>query len=230
MTCVELSHSHIHVRAPFHRDGRRYPAGLVLPASPYYLGFTAVSLRPELARIIAEAFLASGDWQLARAKVLAENSLQSKSASSTKRVERELRQRLQTLTPLQLETLANSTADDRVAMAWLATIKFSAFPYEFAADVLREKLATHDEVLRPSDYELFVDQRRSDHPELATLAATTRTKIKVVLLRMLSEVGILAPGPLFGSVQRPILSPTAERPFARTMRTILPDFLCPTER
>lgn len=176
----------------------------------YYLGFTAVSLRPELARVIAEAYLGLGSWTAARANVLAENTLQSKSPASAIRVERELRQRLQTLTPLQLQTLAYSAADDRAAMAWLAMMKFSAFPFEFAADALREKLWSHDEVLRPSDYEAFIEERSVSHPELAGLAVSTRTKVRRVLLRMMQEATILIDGPLLGRVQRPVLSPAVE--------------------
>ena len=197
------------------------------PAAPYYLGFTAVSLRPELARIVAEAFVVSGDWDVARASVLAGNALQSKSPASGLRVERELRQRLQTLTPAQLQLLAESSTDDRAAMGWLAMIKFSAFPMEFAADMLRDKLASHDEVLRPSDYENFIEERRAGHPELAGLAESTRIKIRNVLRRMLLEAGLLTEGPLLGQVQRPVLSPNAEQAICADDPQWLAGFLVP---
>ena len=72
-------------------------------AHDYNLGFTAASLRPELARIIAEAYLAGGgDWEVAKTRVLSSNALQSRSASSAVRMERELRQRLATLTLRQI--------------------------------------------------------------------------------------------------------------------------------
>jgi hypothetical protein len=45
---------------------------------PYSLTFTAASLRPDLAWIIAEAYLECGDWQDARRRILANNSLQAR--------------------------------------------------------------------------------------------------------------------------------------------------------
>ncbi len=67
----------------------------------YNLGFTAASLRLELARIVAEAYAATGDWEAAREHVLTHNALQARSASSAIRMERELHQRLRTLTDEQ---------------------------------------------------------------------------------------------------------------------------------
>src|SRR4051812_1833353 len=106
----------------------------------YKLGFTAASLRPELARIVAEYYLETGDWDVAKEHILSSNALQSRSTSSAVRLEGELRQRLRTLTHDQIVLLAHSTAEDRAAVAWLATIKHICFAFEFAAEVLREKL------------------------------------------------------------------------------------------
>lgn len=110
----------------------------------YSLSFTAASLRPELARIVAEIYLACGDWDLARKRVLSENALQSRTQTSSGRMEREFRHRLQTLTRHQIEILATAPADSRIAIAWLAVMKHSAFVFEYAAEVLRTKLENHN--------------------------------------------------------------------------------------
>ena len=83
---------------------------------PYNLGFTAASLRLELARIVAEARAATGDWEAAREHVLTHNALQARSASSAIRMERELRQRLRTLTDEQLRLLISAPTDSAMAM------------------------------------------------------------------------------------------------------------------
>jgi len=186
---------------------------LFMPASVpprYNLSFTAASLRPELARILSEVFLETGDWEVTKARVLASNALQARSPSSAMRLERELRQRLQCLMPEQLSLLAHSDSQDRAAMAWLAMLKYNAFVFDFASDLLRHKLATHEPVLHRSDYETFLAEKAIGHPELADLADTTRTKLRNVLLRMLTEVGMLAKGSGLGIVQRPSLSPRAK--------------------
>lgn len=158
---------------------------------PYRLSFTSVSLRPELARIAAEAYLASGTWAGARQQVLENNAFQSRSKASLKRMEHEIRLRLEHLTKEQIVLLAEGTSEERAAMAWLAAIKYAALVTEFAADVLRNKLADFDGVLRPSDYDNFIAAKLPSHPELAELTETSSRKIRNVLLLMLTEAGML---------------------------------------
>jgi len=83
----------------------------------YNLSFTAASLRPELARIVAECYLQAGDWDLAKDRVLASNALQCRTTAGAERQEREMRRRLVCLTKDQITLLAHATSDDRAAMA-----------------------------------------------------------------------------------------------------------------
>jgi hypothetical protein len=173
--------------------------------APYNLGFTAASLRPDLARVVADVYLAVGDWEIAKEQVLASNALQCRSSRSAIRLERELRQRLERLTNEELRLMSSSTGDARNAIAWLAAIKHIEFAYEFASEVLRVKLEVHDPVLRRSDYEIFVAAKSLIHPELSDLTESSRAKLKQVLLRMLSEAGLLIPGSALGTISRVIL-------------------------
>jgi hypothetical protein len=193
----------------------------------YNLGFTAASLRPELARIVAERYLATGDWDAAKQDVLATNALQTRSRASAIRLEREFRRRLSTLSEAQLTLLAEATAEDRAAVAWLAALKHSAFIFDFAAAVLRDKLAAHDPVLRPSDYESHVSAHLSVHPELAQLTDSSRAKIRRVLLRMLIEAGLLAKGQALGTIRRPVLSPAIVEAVTSDNPAWLAGFLVP---
>ncbi|MCG3777050.1 MAG: hypothetical protein JW395_3926 [Nitrospira sp.] len=177
----------------------------------YSLSFTAASLRPELCRILAEDFLATGDWMATKSRILQANALQARNANSAIRMERELRQRLQVLTPAQLVVLAQSESEDRAAMAWLAMLKYNPFAFDFASALLRDKLATHDVVLHRSDYESFVAEKSAGHPELAMLTEATKTKVRNVLLRMLIEAGLLTKGAALGTIQQPILSVRARQ-------------------
>lgn len=160
-------------------------------SNPYRLSFTAVSLRPDLARIAADAYLACGTWVGARRQVLADNAFQSRTKTSLQRMELEIRKRLENLTKDQIVLLAEGTSEERAAMAWLAAIKYAALIREFAADVLRSKLSDFDLVLRPSDYDNFIAARLPSHPELGELTESSRRKIRSVLLLMLAEAGII---------------------------------------
>lgn len=178
-----------------------------ISADRYGFGFMAVSLRPELASIVAEIYLAEGTWAGAKARVLGSNALQCRTAPTARRMEQELRLRLTTLTPEQLALLAVAAGPDRAALSWLATIKHSAFLFDFAADVLRDKLATLDHVLRYSDYETFVDTRTAEHPELAELSASSRNKVRQILMNMLVEAGLVGGRGQAALVHRPAVGP-----------------------
>lgn len=195
----------------------------------YHLGFTSAPLRPEDARVIAEAYLESGSWEVARERVLANNALQARTSRSAKRLEAEIRLRLMTLTNEQLRLLAGSTAEDRAAMAWLAAAKRIEFARDFAAHVLRDKLRDHDATLRRSDYQAFVESQTSLHPQLAELSESSRTKIRQVLLRMLTEAGLLRRGEELGEICRPVLSPEAADVIAAEDPRWLAAFLVPDE-
>ncbi len=196
-------------------------------AHEYNLSLTAASLRPELARIVAEYYWEIRDWDITKERTLTANALQCRSASSAVRLERELRHRLETLTIDQITLLAQATAEDRAAIAWLSVCKHIRFAFEFAAEVLRDKLAAHDPVLRHSDYEAYVDNKSLTHPELARLTTSSRDKIRQVLLRMLTEAGLLAKGSLLGTIQRPALSQAVMRVVTSDSPSWLAGFLVP---
>jgi hypothetical protein len=158
---------------------------------PYILSFTAASLRVDLARIMAESFIKLGSWEQTKQFVLATNALQTRSTTTAIRMERELRQRLQTLTQAQIELVAYATLDHRTAMTWLSMLKHSQFVFDFASDLLRSKLETLDPILHPSDYEGFWQSQAVLHPELDKMTPASKAKIRQVLMLMLHEVGLL---------------------------------------
>ncbi|MCP9891416.1 DUF1819 family protein [Cyanobium sp. Aljojuca 7D2] len=196
----------------------------------YCLSFTAAGLRPELASVIAAIHLEEdGDWLRTKAAVLERNALQARSASSGKRLESELRQRLQCLTFPQLQLLARGTGEERSAMAWLAVLKRIQIAAELSRDVLLEKLASLDPVLRRSDMAAFYEDRERDHPELAALAPSSQQKVRSALLQMLRDAGLLAgkagKSGTLGTVQRPLLSPQVQELVASDDPSLLVGFL-----
>jgi len=196
----------------------------------YCLSFTAAGLRPELAAVIAAIHLEEeGDWTRTKAAVLERNALQARSASSGKRLESELRQRLQGLTNPQLQLLARGTSDERSAMAWLAVLKRIQIAAELSRHVLLEKLSSLDQVLRRSDMAAFYEDREREHPELAALAPSSQQKVRSALLQMLRDAGLLTgkagKGGTLGTVERPLLSPLVQELVASDDPALLVGFL-----
>lgn len=200
-------------------------------ASRYCLSFTAAGLRPDLAAVIAGVYLEEGDWGRTKTAVLERNALQARSASSGKRLESELRQRLQQLQAAQLELLAKGTSDDRSAMAWLAVLKRIPIAQELTRELLANKLSGLDPVLRRSDMAAFYEAREREHPELSALAPSSQQKVRSALLQMIRDAGLLAgksgKGGTLGTVQRPLLSPQVQDLVVHDDPALLEGFLQP---
>lgn len=160
----------------------------------YNLGFTAASLRPDLCRVVAVAYVDTGSWDKAKKTVMDGNLLQYDAVGSAKRMEQEIRSRLMTLNREQLAYLAQASIDEATSLAWLAASKRILFVHDFAVDVLREKLAHQDNVLRHSDYERYLTLKRGEHPELNKLTNLSKSKTRQVMYKMLAEAGITDAG------------------------------------
>ena len=196
----------------------------------YSLSFTAAGLRPELAAVIANIHLEKeGDWARTKATVLERNALQVRSTSTGKRLESELRQRLQRLNASQLQLLAKGTSEERRAMAWLAVLKRIQIAADLTREVLMCKLASLDPVLRRSDVAAFYEDCERDHPELTALAPSSQQKVRSTLLQMLRDAGLLAgkagKGGTLGTVQRPLLSPEVKELLSSDDPALLVGFL-----
>jgi hypothetical protein len=198
-------------------------------ASRYCLSFTAAGLRPDLAAVIAGVYLEEGDWGRTKTVVLERNALQARSASSGKRLELELRQRLQQLQAAQLELLAKGTSDERSAMAWLAVLKRIPIAQELTRELLADKLSGLDPVLRRSDMAAFYEACEREHPELSALAPSSQQKVRSALLQMIRDAGLLAgksgKGGTLGTVQRPLLSPQVQELVVHDDPALLEGFL-----
>jgi len=176
---------------------------------------------------MADAYLTCEDWDVAQKKVLAGNLLQARSPASARRMERELRQRLIHLTPAQIRLAAHGMTDERTAIGWLAAMKGSRFIYAFASDILRAKLALLDPVVRASDYEAFILNQIAAHPDLASLTASSRAKIRSVLFSMVREAGMGLPGRSELRVQRPLVPPAVLNAIRSDSKLWLAGFLVP---
>jgi len=203
-------------------------AGLIVPSDQSVsFSFIATSLRPELARVIAEAYLRTGSWESAKTGVLASNALQTRCRGSAIRMERELRQRLMRLTPAGIALAANGNVDERTAIAWLAALKSSSYILAFASEVLRGKISSLDPVLRGSDYEAFFGNQSAIHPEILDLTPASRTKVRTMVLTMVREAGIGERQGRELRIQRPVLPQSVYAAICDDSSSWLAGFLVP---
>ena len=170
-------------------------------AKPYQFGFTAAALAVGMCRSMAGLYLEKGDWKLVREAVLESNLLQQNRGSSSARMEREIRPRLETMTRLQLQMLADAPDDTARPLAMIGVFKRYPFIYDFCVLSMRPKVAVYDSELRPSDFENFVGEIEARHPEVRKLTSYTRYKVHQVMVRILAEAGILS------GTKSPVITP-----------------------
>ena len=162
-----------------------------MTAITYSISFTTAPLLFHETLLVAELFAREQEWQPVREKVLNENLLQMRTVNSSKRIFSELSSRLKQLTPVQLETLLESSHREQNQLLWLAFCKRYRFVYDFAVEVIREKFLRLDMDLTYDAYDIFFNDKAEWHPEVARVAEATRKKQRQFLYRIMRETELL---------------------------------------
>lgn len=150
----------------------------------YSLSFTAASLR------IYDTFLVGEAMAGENYRVVDEEIGNGKPATG-KRIRVELLKRLKTLTLDQLSFLLEAGLDEARKMAFIAVCKTYPFVYEFAVEVLREKMFQLDYQITEGDYFAFYNRKKESHPELEEISDHSKDKIRQVLFKILEEAKII---------------------------------------
>lgn len=104
---------------------------------------------------------------------------------------REVRKRLETLTPEQISILINGDLISQKQTAFLAVCKRYWFIRDFTIEVIRDKVLVFDFQLHESDFNSFINSKILLHPELEAFSESTRKKAKQVMYRILEQAGII---------------------------------------
>ena len=105
----------------------------------YLMSFTAGALLYRESVTVAESYAELADWDALRDRMLAGNRLQVRTANAARRMYREVRTRLQTLTPDEMAMLRDGSRSEQGYVLWLAACKRYRFIHDFAVEVVREK-------------------------------------------------------------------------------------------
>jgi len=163
-----------------------------MPEKKYNMSFTTGGLFYNESLKAAAVFLSLMDWEKVRERMLSDNLLQTRTKSSAIRISREICLRLETLTGRQLRLLESGSAQEQRYLLWIAVCKRYAFIQQFMGEMVREKYARMDLQLSPADYDIFFHEKAEIHVELDRLSASTRAKLRQVLLKAMREAEILS--------------------------------------
>lgn len=191
----------------------------------YLLSYTSASLSAYELQTIAALYLETGDWESVGRRVLEENALQKGTVASRKRLFRELKKRLQTLTDAQLAFFADASGSEAKNLAMLSCFKLYGFIYDFATEVMRSKLLLFDYQLLDSDYESFYESKSVAYGNLNEISESTQKKLRRVMFRMFEEAGLI--DSVKGKhIRKPYLSDELTRLIVKDDPKYLSGFLC----
>lgn len=173
-------------------------------APRYTLSFTTGGLLATEAAVVAPVYLRGHDWAATRAQARDGNLLQSRVASSTRRVLGALMPRLQLLSEAELQIVADGTSTERGHLMWAAACRRYGLIGEFAEEVLRERFLTLAGTLSYADYDSFYRAKAMWHDELDEVTALSYQKLRQVLFKMMIEAGLLTTQ---GTIEPAFLSP-----------------------
>ena len=122
---------------------------------------------------------------------LSDSVLGREKGATNKRQFQELRRRIKTLNPAQVEVLSEGTIDEQKQITHLALCKTYGIYRDFVTEVIFEKVLVYDHSLTEMDMNSFISKKKMDHPELESLAESTEKKVRQVIFRMLQQVGII---------------------------------------
>lgn len=122
---------------------------------------------------------------------LSDSVLGREKGATNKRQFRELKRRIKTLTPSQIEVLSQGTMDEQKHITHLALCKTYGIYRDFVTEVINEKVQVYDHHLNELDINSFISKKKIEHPELDALTESTEKKVRQVIYRMLQQVGII---------------------------------------
>jgi len=174
-------------------------------ASKYLLSYTAVSLQAYEAETIANLYKETLDWDSVAKSVIDDDVLQKGTISTRKREFIEFKKRLKTLTPEQLSYYEEASSSDVKNLTILSCFKLYTFIFDFAAEIMRNKLLLFDFQLIDSDYEAFYDSKRVAYDNLNTISEATKYKLKQVMFKIFEQAEFLD-STKNKNIQKPYLS------------------------
>jgi len=157
----------------------------------YSMSFTSGALLYHESVKILEFFLLLRQWKKVRENVIIENSIQSRTMNTLKRITSEIISRLKTLNEKEIDFFHNAEYKDICHLLWLALCRRYTFIGDFAVDVIYENFITMKNIVTYEDFMVFFNRKAEWHTEVARIAPSTRRKLRQTLFQMLHEAGLL---------------------------------------
>ena len=143
----------------------------------YRLSFTTGGLFLRESEDAAVHFLGTRSWDVTRAALRSQNTLQVRTAAAALRISKEVIARLETLNTQEVDFLTECSATDKACLLWSAVCRRYSLVHDFAREVLREHFVLMRRQLTLADFDAFFNSKALWHEELDQLAKSTQSKL-----------------------------------------------------
>lgn len=140
---------------------------------------------------LTELYLILKDWSAVKDKAIAENLLQARTTSTSRRSCIELISRLETLKESEIDLLIHGNVQEKDYLLWLAVCRRYQFIADFAVEVVREFFISQKTELSRDEFFAFFNRKSDWHTELDKASTLRRTKVARVVFQLLREAGLL---------------------------------------
>lgn len=157
----------------------------------YTLSFTTGAALIHESVVVAGLYCEFRDWPRVREKVMTENSFQTRTHSTLKKLYGEVSRRLKLLSDEQLQLVATGTAEQVRALVWLSICRQYKFIHDFTVEVSAPQYEMARFLLTYEDYDAFFNTKAEWHDNLDTASKQTKSKARQVLFKMMKECGLI---------------------------------------
>lgn len=177
----------------------------------YQFNFTAGSAMVQESVTVAETFMANGEnWNKTEQVVDSANLLLKVKSTSARRLLNLIISRLKLLTNEQVCLLTELPNTEKRLVVLLAIAKKHGIVADFITHTVREKYYNFDLSLTYADFNSFVRNIETEHPEVNEVSETTLKKTRQMMFRILQETGIIT-STMDGDIEKPYLSEQLEK-------------------
>ena len=153
----------------------------------YTTGAALIKEAAEVARLKNDL----SDWSEVKRYVLDNNTFQSRTTSTLKKLYGEVSRRLQHLSDDELNLLAHGSESEQKQLVWLAICKHYLLIRDFAVEVLSLQFEAARYAVTHDDYDAFFNAKAEWHDNLDGASTQTKSKARQVLFKMLRECGLI---------------------------------------
>ena len=112
--------------------------------------------------------------------------------NSARRTIREITNRLRQLSDEEIELFREGERADQLAFLWLAACRAYRFIREFSVEILNDRYEARRFEISYDDFDAFYERKAEWSSDLASIAPSTRQKLRAVLFRLMREAEIIS--------------------------------------